>query len=171
MNTRTYTTAQVALHWLSALFILWALVMGFYVSLFNVSTHFKEAVAALNVSLATLFIPFFILRFYLRVKSMRERKVKTEPLVSFIHNLIYAVTGLVLVTGVLMMDRPIDVFDWFTLPQPITHTVWLNAFMKVHLVSNGVLGILVALHVLAVVKHEWAGTRVLQRMRFGVRHM
>ena len=169
MSDRKYSRAQIALHWLSAFYIVWALIMGFSVSLFQVTAEFKATVAAINISLATLFIPFFIIRLYLRYQFIRKRLHRSaKPLVSFIHNLIYLIISLVLVSGVLMMDRPIEVFSLLTLPQPIHDPAWLTGFKKVHLLSNSLLGGLISLHVLAVIKHEWAGTRVLRRMTFKV---
>lgn len=167
MHDRKYSRAQIALHWLSALYIAWALVMGFSVSLFQVTAEFKATVAAMNISLATLFIPIFIIRLYLRYHFVRRHPPKTaEPLVSFVHNLIYLIISLALVSGVLMMDRPIEVFNLLTFPQPIHDPAWLTGLKKVHLLSNSLLGVLISLHVLAVIKHEVVGIRVLRRISF-----
>jgi cytochrome b561 len=169
MNDRKYSRTQIALHWLSALYIVWGLVMGFYVSLFHVTAELKASVAAMNISLAALFTPLFIIRLYLRFHFVRHRRPKTaEPLVSFVHNLVYLIVSLVLLSGVLMMDRPIEVFGLLTLPQPIHDPAWLNGFKKVHLLSNSLLAMLISLHVLAVIKHEVTGTRVLKRMTFRI---
>lgn len=168
MRTSHYTWGQVALHWLSALFIIWALVMGSYVALFNVSATFKAMIAALNVSLSMLFIPFFAVRTWLRIRHLRAHGHSPgERLAGWVHNLIYSVTGLVLATGVLMMNRPIEIFSWLTLPQPLLDPLWLQRFHVLHVGLNVLLAALVVLHVLAVVKHEWAGVRVLRRMKWG----
>lgn len=165
MKPAHYTFTQVSLHWLSAAFILWALVMGFSVMLLDVSSAFKATIAGLNVSLSILFIPVFALRTWLRLRHLRAHGHRPgERLAGVIHNVIYAVTALVLLTGVLMMDRPIQVFSWVTLPQPILDPVWDHRFHTLHAACNALLGMLVALHVLAVVKHEAVGKRVLRRM-------
>lgn len=165
MKPAHYTFTQIGLHWLSALFILWALVMGFSVMLLDVTPGFKATIAGLNVSLSILFIPVFALRTWLRLRHLRDHGHRPgERLAGVIHNVIYAVTALVLLTGVLMMDRPIQVFDWVTLPQPILDPVWDHRFHTLHAACNALLGMLVALHVLAVVKHEALGKPVLRRM-------
>ncbi|WAH58381.1 cytochrome b/b6 domain-containing protein [Pseudomonas silvicola] len=165
MASKIYSPAQVLLHWLSAAFILWALVMGFSVMLLDVTPGFKAAIAGLNVSLSILFIPVFALRTWLRLAHLRRYGHRPgEQLAGVIHNVIYAVTALVLLTGVLMMNRPIQVFDWLTLPQPILDPEWDHRFHTLHAGCNVLLGLLVALHVLAVVKHEAVGKPVLRRM-------
>lgn len=165
MKTIPYSATQVMLHWLSAVFILWALIMGSSVAVFDVSPEFKSMIAALNVSLSVLFIPFFVVRALLRIGYLKRHGAQAdERLAGFIHNLIYAVTGVVLVTGVLMMNRPIQVFSWFTLGQPLTNPLWLHRFHTLHIVANALLGALVVLHMLAVVKHQLSGKPVLRRM-------
>ena len=170
MNHSKYTCAQVTLHWLSAFIILWSLSAGSYVALFNVSADLKLTITALNISLTTLFIPFFIVRIYLRLNHLRKYSSGPgELLATFVHNVIYLVTGMVLLTGVLMMDRPITVFNWLTVPQLITSPQLLRGLHAAHQQSTEVLGLLVLLHLLAVVKHEVSGNRILKRMTFRLR--
>ena len=165
MASTRYSPAQIVLHWLSAAFIIWALVMGSSVMLLDVTPGFKATIAGLNVSLSILFIPIFAFRTWLRLGHVRQHGHRDgERLAGVIHNVIYAVTALVLLTGVLMMNRPIQVFDWVTLPQPILDPLWDHRFHTLHAGCNALLAMLVALHVLAVVKHQAAGTPVLRRM-------
>ncbi|WP_397452788.1 cytochrome b [Pseudomonas sp. NA-150] len=167
MRQNKYSSAQIALHWLSAFVILWSLCAGTYVTLFDVPPGVKLTLTALNISLTTLFIPFFLMRAVLRIDYLRKHSPGPgELLAAFVHNLIYLVTGLVLVTGVLMMDRPIVVFDWLTLPQLLTRPDLLQGFHTAHRNSTELLGLLVGLHLLAVVKHELSGNRILQHMSF-----
>lgn len=167
MSHNKYTRAQVALHWLSAFIILWSLCTGSYIALFNVSPGMKSIMAALNISMTTLFIPFFLARVFLRVNHLRKFSAGPgELLANFVHNLIYLITGVVLLTGVLMMDRPITVFGVLSLPQLITGPQLLHGFHAAHQESTAMLGGLVLLHLLAVVKHELSGNRILKRMSF-----
>ncbi|MNJ44116.1 hypothetical protein D3C77_391550 [compost metagenome] len=80
------------------------------------------------------------------------------------HWVIYLVISIVLITGVLMMDRPITVFDLFFIPQPLNDPYWIGLFFIVHIWSCAVLALLVAVHVAAVFRHEVVGHRVLKRM-------
>jgi cytochrome b561 len=167
MSHSKYSRAQVALHWLSAFVILWSLCAGSYVALFTVSPGMKSILTALNISLTTLFIPFFLLRVYLRVIHLRKHTARPgELLATFVHNLIYLVTGMVLLTGVLMMDRPIVVFDVLTFAPLLNSPQLLHDFHAAHQDSTAMLGGLVMLHLLAVVKHELSGNRILRRMSF-----
>jgi cytochrome b561 len=167
MNHSKYSKAQIVLHWLSAFIILWSLCAGSYVALFNVSPGIKSIMTALNISMTTLFIPFFLVRVVLRVNHLRKYTAGPgELLATFVHNLIYLITGMVLLTGVLMMDRPITVFGVLSMPALITAPHLLRGFHAAHQQSTGMLGGLVLLHLLAVVKHELSGNRILRRMRF-----
>jgi cytochrome b561 len=167
MSHHKYTWAQVALHWLSAFVILWSLCTGSYVALFNVSPHMKSIMTALNISMTTLFIPFFLMRVVLRINHLRHYTVVPgELLATFVHNLIYLMTGMVLLTGVLMMDRSITVFGALSMPPLITNPELLSDFHAAHQDSTAMLGGLVLLHLLAVVKHELSGNRILKRMSF-----
>jgi cytochrome b561 len=162
-----YSRGQILLHWLSAAFILWALVTGFYVSGLGPASPLRGAVTALNLSLATLFIPVFALRVWLRLRHHRPVASSfAERLAAMVHTLIYVLTGIVLLSGLLMMDRPIPLFNLVTLPQPIVDTAWLQRFKTLHVLGDEGLGGLLALHVLAVIKHEASGRRVLKRMSF-----
>lgn len=165
-----YTPVQVVLHWVSAVVILWALMSGFYVSIFEVVPTTKAWVGFVNVSLTALYIPLFILRFYWaflhgRSKFTRGRSIN-EYMALFVHTAIYWVLGVVLVTGVLMMDRPINIFDVLLIAQPLTDPMAIEWFMRVHIQACVALLALVAVHVGAVIKHEMCGHRVLKNMSF-----
>jgi cytochrome b561 len=167
MNHSKYSSAQIALHWLSAFIILWSLIAGTCVALFNVSEGLRTTFTALNISLTTLFIPFFIVRVCLRLNHLCKYKPGPgEWPAIFVHNLIYLITGIVLVTGVMMMNRPVVVFGWASFPQLITEPNLLRGFHAAHQQSTAMLGLLVLLHLAAVVKHEVSGNRILKRMSF-----
>jgi superoxide oxidase len=170
MRNSSYSAWQKFLHWLSAVIIIWALGSGFYVSLFEVSLTVKEWVAFVNVSLTTVFLPFFVLRLYLHWRHSRDENTKhhspVELFVLFMHRLIYWVTSVVIVTGFLMMDRAINVFDVVSIPQPLTNAYLIALFFKIHIGACLLLALLVTLHVAAVIKHEASGRRVLKLMSF-----
>ncbi len=156
------------LHWVSALVIIWALVSGFYVSGFTVEPATAQWVGFLNVGLTTLFIPVFLLRWLMRYLKPRPSAVNENPLARrlahFVHEGIYWLTALVLTSGVLMMDRAIDVFGWFAIAPWLADPFWLRAWLTLHIAANVSLALAVALHVGAVAMHEFAGRRVISRM-------
>ncbi|MCY1429518.1 Prokaryotic cytochrome b561 [compost metagenome] len=168
MSYVKYTRQQVILHWVSAVVILWATISGFYVALAPVSNEVLVHVSFINVSLTTLFIPVFCVRWYLRYTRAgpigADGNRSTARLAHCVHEIIYWVTATVLVTGILMMDRPIDVFGWVQLSHLVSDPQWLARFNGLHIAACIVLAGLVAIHVAAVVMHELSGRRLLKRM-------
>jgi cytochrome b561 len=112
----------------------------------------------------------FILRLYVRQRHPKPAPTAGQRIEQFsaalVHALLYGAVGLVLVTGTLMMDRPINVFNVFSIPNLINDPYWLSMLFNVHEAGCAILGILVVTHIAAVVKHEWAGKRVVGRMLF-----
>ncbi|AUM67889.1 cytochrome b [Pseudomonas fluorescens] len=167
-----YSRRRVLLHWLSAIIILWALASGFYVAFNPVSASTEQWVGSLNVSLTTLFIPFFVWRTWLFVCELEPRGTVlslNKRLALAVHALIYLVIGVVLVTGVLMMKSAISVFGLVRFPQPLADPLLIELANTVHALSCMVLSLLVALHLCAVLWHEFSGRRVVRRMTFAKR--
>lgn len=170
MKSERYTPSQVVLHWISAVIILWVLISGFYVAIFEVSRATKDRVGFVNVSLTTLYIPVFILRIYCSflygLSARGPKQSVNEYMALFVHKAIYLTLGVVLVTGVLMMDRPINVFNVLIIKQVLTDAVAIAWFAQVHIQACVVLLVLVCVHVGAAIKHELTGHRVLKNMVF-----
>jgi cytochrome b561 len=168
MTVLGYSTQRVWLHWLSAAVILWTLTSGFYVAYAEVPARVGRLVGFINVSLTTVFIPFFVGRLFLFVAWARKSRVGTLSLMEHIalgaHTLIYLTVAVVLVTGVLMMDRPIDVFGVFEFAQPLSDSALIARACTVHIGSCLVLALLIVMHLGAVIFHELCGHRVLRRM-------
>ncbi|MCP1453814.1 cytochrome b [Pseudomonas kilonensis] len=164
-----YSRRRVLLHWVSAAIILWALVSGFYVAFNPVSASTEQWVGSLNVSLTTLFIPFFVWRaclFFGALEARRTASSFTQWLALAVHTLIYLVIGIVLVTGVLMMKSAISVFGIVHIPQPLGDPALIELANTLHTLSCAGLSVLVALHLCAVLWHEFSGRRVVRRMSF-----
>ena len=170
MTVSGYSRHRVWLHWVSAAVIVWTLASGFYVASVQVSPWIKQSVAFFNVSLTTVFIPFFVWRLFFFVSHARFLSVKSlsfpDMLALFGHMLIYLNISTVLVTGVLMMDRPIDVFGIFEITQLLSNPELIALFFEIHVLPCVFLSLLVALHIGAVIFHETCGHRVLRRMSF-----
>jgi len=165
---KNYSWQQIALHWLSAIIIIWAMITGFYITLFEPALEHKQWVAWVNVSLTTLYIPFFILRIWYALHHGKPSdnllNHKEERLAAAGHFLLYANIAAVLLTGVLMMERPIGIFSLFYIPQPISDTALTNLFRRAHIISCITLSLLVIGHIFAVIKHQRAGKPLLRRM-------
>ncbi|CAK9886651.1 MAG: hypothetical protein XXXJIFNMEKO3_03096 [Candidatus Erwinia impunctatus] len=78
--------------------------------------------------------------------------------------MLYINISIVLVTGVLMMDRSINVFHLLLIPAPLSNMDCILFFKKFHMYSCATLGLLVLLHILAVIKHQLSGHSVMRRM-------
>lgn len=165
MKSTSYSPVRVFLHWFSAIIIVWALVSGFAVAWFDFSPAVVAWVSYVNVSLTTLLIPFFFLRLLLALQSAAvAASTPIEWVAALAHWALYVMSSVVLVTGVLMMARPINVFGWVTLPAPLDDPDLIALFFLVHVWSCAILAGLVALHIAAVIKHQCQGRNVLARM-------
>ncbi|WP_062266177.1 cytochrome b [Endozoicomonas arenosclerae] len=167
MNNR-YSPGARFLHWSSAAVIIWANASGFYVAFLSESLASKQWVAFINVSLTTLFIPLFLFRCF---HSLHYKKPESEDLnrwnqwlASQMHRMLYIITSLVLISGVLMMERDINVFNLFSLPYVIENRDVTGLMNQVHKYSCMLLSLMVLMHVSAVIKHELTGKRILRRM-------
>lgn len=87
-----------------------------------------------------------------------------EKLIWLAHGLIYLTVCVVLATGVLMMDRPIDVFGVVEIAQPLSDPELIAQFCTAYVSACWFLSGLVALHVGAVIVHELCDHRILRRM-------
>jgi len=167
--SKKYDIASRILHWISAIIILWATVSGILISYFDVSESAKNFVGNFNVSLTTVFIPIFIFRVLNRLKlgaptynEILSGFEKRAALVT--HMLLYIITTVVLVSGYLMMDTGINVFEIVELPVLIHEQDTQKMFEYLHTASNHLLALLIFCHVAAVIKHEIKGIHVYRRM-------
>ncbi len=80
------------------------------------------------------------------------------------HRMLYVVTALVLLSGVLMMERDINVFHLFSLPYLIEDRELTALMNQVHKYSCMLLGVMVIAHIAAVIKHQLSGNNILKRM-------
>ncbi|MEA5206355.1 cytochrome b [Enterobacter mori] len=165
-----YAWQQIILHWLSAVIIIWATISGFYVALFDVTPGLKNWMGFFNVSLTTVFIPFFVLRLWYMFRLGKPKEHAPATIATHVahvaHMALYINISVVLISGVLMMERDINVFHLFILPQPISNLEVTQLCNKIHIFSCSTLGALVLLHILAVIKHELFGKRIMRKMWF-----
>lgn len=168
MPSKRYSKPRRLLHWCFAVVIIWATVSGFLSSMTHLGAPIETAIAFINVSLTTLLIPLFGLRvFYLLAHPLPHAPAHgraAQLLAQAGHLALYVTIAVVLLTGVLMMDRPISVFDLLVLPQPLNEPVLIEFFDLTHRYSCIALALLVIGHVAAVAVHQVRGHSVLQRM-------
>ena len=163
-----YSRLQIGLHWLSAVVILWALVTGSLLSFLELPAEIKGGMASFNVSLTTLFIPFFLLRLYVAASRsaaiLHASWTLQQVAARLTHRAIYSSTTVVLISGVLMMQHSADVFGVARFGPVLTHA-WLREwFTQIHTWSCVALAALITLHVAAVIKHQLSGHSIIRRM-------
>ena len=163
-----YPLAWRILHWLSALIILWAMGSGFYILLAQPPEEVIHTIADFNVSITLLFVPVFIIR--LVVSHVSEKPTtpqlgnRQQQLAHRVHVVMYWMVSIVLITGVLMMDRTMNVFGWFELNSVFSAGIITESFFTLHRAANILLTLLLLGHVLAVIKHQWNGVPILRKM-------
>ena len=161
-------TARV-LHWVSALVILWATISGFIITTLNIDETIKHQIASLNVSVTTIFIPLFLFRVIYRlirgVPANADTLTESEASIArAMHILLYVLVSVVLVSGVLMMKQDFSLFNTFKLNHLIIDKNELRFFREMHTFSTIALAACIALHLVALLKHEISGKRILNRM-------
>ncbi len=169
MKTERYNQISRALHWVSAAVIIWASLSGFAITALASDSALRAVIAAFNVSLTTAFIPVFVWRMVHACRAPRPAALSVsrwqQRIARGMHAALYATTTVVLASGVLMMPNDISVFGWVTLPQVVDDPAWQLQFHRLHRLGCTLLGLMVTVHVAAVVAHHRAGRPVLARMR------
>ncbi|EIU1679388.1 cytochrome b/b6 domain-containing protein [Pseudomonas aeruginosa] len=169
MTSDKYTRPRMLLHWCFAAIIIWASISGFVNALLSLPEPIADTIASVNVSLTTLLIPLLGARlFYVMAHPAPEETghfgQAGRLLAKCVHLALYVSTSVVLLSGVLMMERPIDFFGLLAFPQPLHEPLLTGFFNDIHRYSCMVLAALVTGHVSAVVLHQLRGHPVLRRM-------
>lgn len=89
---------------------------------------------------------------------------KEALLAKVVHIILYLLVGVVLFSGLLMMDQDIVVFNVFKLDPLVQNASWINMFKSLHEFTTRLLAAGIVLHLLALVKHEIVGHKILTRM-------
>ena len=163
-----YPLAWRVLHWLSATVILWAISSGFYILLVRPSQAVIHAIADFNVAITLLFVPIFIIRilvsYLLEKPATPQLRQRQQKIANRAHALLYLMVVIVLVSGVLMMERDMSVFGWFEVKAILSKGSLTQGFFILHRIANTVLFMLLVAHILAVVYHQIKGIPLMKRM-------
>lgn len=167
-----YSNTRIALHWLSAIVIIWACITGFWASFFPKQSAIRHFFDIVNPQLTAVFIPFFGWRvaLYLSSRPWREwpRAMAQERLALIVHGLLYVTIMTVLLTGLLMMPSPwalLGVFPIFTLD------IFHNQLFFIHKISCvGLVG-LIGLHLTGVLYHLRQKRPILNKMRLSSKNI
>lgn len=167
-KTSRYDLFSRSLHWVVAVGIIYAMIVGYslhFISEPTVHHFFSE----LNMSLATVVTLLMIVRFIWRffrhsVPYGGHITGYKKGLVIFLHEIFYLIIFVVLISGFLMLEKGYHLFWSIHIPQPIVNADINKFFFTVHRWSCIALGIMLFLHVMAVIKHHMEKKEILSRM-------
>jgi cytochrome b561 len=146
---------------------MWALASGFSNAAGILPAALGRLISPFNASLTALLIPIFVLRLLYRFSFTAPELPlprNQQKLAHGAHAMIYVVALFSMTSGLLMMDRRIDIFGWFSFPSLLAKGELTRLISRLHLSSNFMLLLLLILHVGAVIKHHRDGFPVLKRM-------
>lgn len=160
-----YCWQQIVLHWISAIIIIWTTITGTSIFILDIPSSIKDALISFNISLTSLFIPFFIVRiWYFSRRGGAEKEKPTTRIGHVVHVILYINITVVLLSGILMMEKSISIFNVISIPRIITDIKITNTFSDIHIISCSTLFALILLHLMAVIKHELDGNHILHNM-------
>jgi cytochrome b561 len=145
-------------HWVFAVVIIYTSVAGYMLARIG-GGAVHDFLSRLNMSVATVLI--------VRVepRALPNTSAWQRSLATGVHGLIYATIFAVLASGFLMVPNGYSFFGLIEIHTPFPKGALTDELFTVHRASCALLGGLVALHVLAVIKHQLiARNDVLRRM-------
>ncbi|VVD88307.1 cytochrome B561 [Pandoraea aquatica] len=157
------------MHWLFASAILYTLVAGYALHIID-DSHLWHIVSITNMSIATVLLVLFPVRCVwaaIRTSPAEIAGVSRAQgaLAKCTHKMLYYLTGLVLVSGFLMVPHGYLLFGLWYIETPFDDEVITQHWFDIHRYACYALAGSVALHMAAVVKHQWISkTNVVQRM-------
>ncbi len=173
-NGERYGAVTVALHWLVAVTVfgmfslgLWMTGLTYYDAWYRLGPWWHKGVGVALFAVMGL-------RLVWRLSSGHPRPLPTHRAweragARAVHAAIYVLLFAIMLSGYLISTadgRPLSVFDWFAIPATVSGIEHQEDIAgRVHLVLASTLIGLVALHVLAVLKHRFVDKdRTLARM-------
>ncbi len=163
-TSNRYPFLMRAIHWLMAIAILGLIASGWYMAGLDQSVSYKYDIYPWHKSFGVLILFLLALRILIRLVSKVPPLPKTMPkleigLAHLGHGLLYLLMFLVPASGYLMSGaapgREVKFFDW-TLPNLVEKDKELAGLLhEVHTIIPYVLLGVIAVHLLAVIKHRF----------------
>ncbi|WP_162852246.1 cytochrome b [Aeromonas media] len=169
MTKHYYDPLSRLLHWLMAAVILYATLAGYLMHLV-IDSHPRlfQFLSVLNMSMATLITPLFLLRWgwrHWRAPLPEDQAQPHHPAARLAHALLYGLMFVVLLSGFLMLEQGYSLFWLYPVANPIGSPEINAFFFGVHRLGCLALAALVLLHVAAALyHHRIKGDRTLYRM-------
>ena len=169
MLSKSYDPLARGLHFVMACIILYTLSAGFLSHL--VSESIFAVLSILNMSLATLALPIFCLRYvwaFFRITPKLPSSIPQwqQSFAKLCHSLMYLFMLAVFLSGFLMLEKPYSFFWLFDIQNPISRPIINAFFFEAHVILCCVLAIMVILHLLAVIKHHYLNKNEVIKLMF-----
>jgi len=169
MKNETYDLLSKLLHWTMASIIIYASIAGYMMHLVVDNQPVFSFLSVLNMSLATVALPLFILRYVWR----HFRQTPTMPsevpelqkkVAKFVHSLIYQLMLVVFVSGFLMIKESYALFWLIEIDNPVKDSVVNDFFFMLHRYACLLLSLLILLHASAALKHHFINRNYVLKM-------
>lgn len=174
-TTDGYGLPTRIVHWLMTVAIIGMYVLGLWMVDLDYYSPYYRSAPDLHRSVGMLLLAVLVVRFVWRLindKPSDEELSRFERYTSqIVHWGFYPLLFALMVSGYLMSTadgRPIEVFDWFSVPALVHDKGMEKTAGEVHEVLADITMILVLLHAAAALKHHFLDrSRVLARMWSG----
>jgi cytochrome b561 len=162
-------------HWIMALAIPAMFALGLWMVTLNYYSPYYRTAPDIHRSVGMLLLILLVLRFLWRLANPKPDDAELSPLERVasrtVHWGFYPLLFALMVSGYLISTadgRPIQVFNWFSVPSLIHKKGLEDAAGKVHEVLAYVTMLLVVLHAAAALKHHFIDhSSILKRMWSG----
>jgi cytochrome b561 len=174
-TTTGYGVPTRIVHWLMAAAIVGMYVLGLWMVDLDYYSPYYRIAPDIHRSVGMLLLFLLVIRFVWRLINVRPSDDELSPLERFaariVHWGFYPLLFALMVSGYFMSTadgRPIEVFDWFSVPALVHDKAMEKVAGEVHEVLANITMFVVLLHAAASLKHHFLDrNRVLARMWSG----
>jgi cytochrome b561 len=164
-------------HWIMALTIVAMFALGLWMVTLNYYSPYYRTAPDIHRSVGMLLLFLLALRFAWRLANPKPDDAELSPferaVAQIVHWGFYPLLFALMVSGYLISTadgRPVEVFDWFSVPSLIQKKGLEETAGEVHEILAWVTIVLVALHAVASLKHHFVDhSSILKRMWYGPR--
>lgn len=174
-TTAGYGLATRLVHWVMAVAIVGMFVLGLWMVTLNYYSPYYRTAPDIHRSVGMLLLFLLVLRFGWRLANDKPSDDELSPLERRIANVVhwgfYPLLFALMVSGYLISTadgRPIEVFDWFSVPSIVHYKGLEEQAGEVHEILAWITMAVVVLHAAASFKHHFLDrNHVLARMWSG----
>lgn len=155
--------ASISLHWLSALAVIFLLVLGLWMTSLTYYSPWYKTAPFIHQSVGVILFAVTLFRLFWKIYAGSPQGLKThKPYEKFLakitHVLMYAFLLTIMTTGYGILTaegKGVEVFNWFTLPAlPFSFEGQARLLGLVHLYVAYALIVFIILHAAGAIKHH-----------------